>query len=154
MVFAVMHVPRVQGAAVQVGELDLFVGPNYVLSVRHGFEPGFQAVRDRVESEPGLLRLGPGFVFYGPMDQHHSHAHDAVAAVDRVPFFLMMACSIGFFLFPGHFYSVVRAGVDPLVARISKVVPVATIEPSADRAVGLASSPPGSIAPRQEARRP
>lgn len=93
-------------------------------------------------------------VFYGPMDQHHSHAHDAVAAVDRVPFFLMMACSIGFFLFPGHFYSVVRAGVDPLVARISKVVPVATIEPSADRTVELASSPPGSTAPQQEARRP
>jgi NADH-quinone oxidoreductase subunit M len=93
-------------------------------------------------------------VFYGPMDQHHSHAHDAVAAVDRVPFFLMMACSIGFFLFPGHFYSVVRAGVDPLVARISKVVPVATIEPSSDRAVELGSSPPGSTAPQQEARRP
>lgn len=93
-------------------------------------------------------------VFYGPMDQHHSHAHDAVAAVDRVPFFLMMACSIGFFLFPGHFYSVVRAGVDPLVARISKVVPVATIEPSADRAVELGASPPSSTAPRQEARRP
>lgn len=97
-------------------------------------------------------------VFYGPMDQHHSHAHDAVAAVDRVPFFLMMACSIGFFLFPGHFYSVVRAGVDPLVARISKVVPVAAAEPAADRTVELASSHPdstaGSAAQRPEARRP
>lgn len=92
-------------------------------------------------------------VFYGPMDQHHSHAHDAVAAVDRVPFFLMMACSIGFFLFPGHFYSVVRAGVDPLVARISKVVPVATIEPSSDRGVELASPPSGPAGSRQEANR-
>ncbi|MGE3151102.1 MAG: NuoM family protein [Nitrospiraceae bacterium] len=93
-------------------------------------------------------------VFYGPMDQHHSHAHDAVAAVDRVPFFLMMACSIGFFLFPGHFYSVVRSGVDPLVARISKVVPVATIEPSAERTVELAQSPTGAGALRREAGRP
>ena len=93
-------------------------------------------------------------VFYGPMDQHHSHAHDAVSVADRVPFFLMMACSIGFFLFPGHIYSVVRSGVDPLVARISKVVPVATIEPSANRTVELAQSPPAAAASRQEAGRP
>ncbi|MEX5214238.1 MAG: NADH-quinone oxidoreductase subunit M [Nitrospiraceae bacterium] len=93
-------------------------------------------------------------VFYGPMDQHHSHAHDAVAAVDRVPFFLMMACSIGFFLFPGHFYSVVRSGVDPLVARISKVVPVAAVEPSAERTVELVQSMTGAGSLRPEAGRP
>ena len=67
-VFAVLHVPRIAGDDVQVGELDLFVGPNYVLSVRHGFEPGFQAVRARVEAEPDLLRVGAGFVFYALMD--------------------------------------------------------------------------------------
>jgi magnesium transporter len=67
-VFAVLHVPRPAGEDIQVGELDLFVGRNYVLSVRHGFDPGFQAVRDRVESEPGLLRVGAGFVFYALMD--------------------------------------------------------------------------------------
>jgi magnesium transporter len=53
---------------VEVGELDLFVGPNYVLSVRHRFEPGFQAVRQRAEREPQLLRAGSGFVFYALMD--------------------------------------------------------------------------------------
>jgi NADH-quinone oxidoreductase subunit M len=93
-------------------------------------------------------------VFYGPMDQHHSHAHDAVAVADRVPFFLMMACSIGFFLFPGHFYSVVRSGVDPLVARISQVVPVATSEPSAERTLELAQSPPAAATSHQETERP
>ena len=67
-VFAVLHVPQLRGTGVHVGELDLFVGPNYVLSVRHGFEPGFQAVRDRVEAEPDLLRVGAGFVFYALMD--------------------------------------------------------------------------------------
>jgi magnesium transporter len=51
-----------------VGELDLFVGRNYLLSVRHGFERGFQAARARAEAEPGLLELGAGFVLYALMD--------------------------------------------------------------------------------------
>src|SRR5688572_3083094 len=55
-VFAVLHVPQLRGTGVHLGELDLFVGRNYVLSVRHRFEPGFQAVRDRVENEPDLLK--------------------------------------------------------------------------------------------------
>ena len=67
-IFAVLHVPQLRGADVDVGELDIFVGRNYVLSVRHRFEPGFQAVRDRVETEPDLLRVGSGFVLYALMD--------------------------------------------------------------------------------------
>ena len=67
--FTVLKVPQLRdGELGELGELDLFVGPNYVLSVRHGTEPGFQAVRDRAEAEPGLLRVGAGFVFYALMD--------------------------------------------------------------------------------------
>ena len=67
-VFAVLHVPQLRGDEVDVGELDLFVGRNYVLSVRHRFEPGFQAVRHRVEADPEMLAKGAGFVFYALMD--------------------------------------------------------------------------------------
>ncbi len=84
-----------------------------------------------------LFRMMRG-VFYGAMDQHYAHARDAVAFVDRLPFVLMMSCSIWFFLSPGHFYSVVRAGVDPLVARITKVVPVAESAPPAGPVAGSA----------------
>jgi len=66
--FVVIQVPMLVGDEIEVREVDLFVGRNYVLSVRHGFEPGFQAVRDRAESEPELLRHGSGFVFYAIMD--------------------------------------------------------------------------------------
>ncbi len=66
--FAALHVPIVKGDEIEVGELDLFVGPNYVLTVRHRFEPGFQAVRDRAEKEPHLLKRGAGYVFYALMD--------------------------------------------------------------------------------------
>ncbi len=64
-------------------------------------------------------------LFYGPMDQKYSHSHDAVATIDRLPLLLMIAVSIGYGIFPGHLYSVVRSGVDPLVARITHVVPLA-----------------------------
>jgi magnesium transporter len=66
--FVVMHVPQLRGEELEVGELDVFVGSNYVLSVRHGFEPGFQAARARAEREPGLLAAGSGFVLYVLMD--------------------------------------------------------------------------------------
>ena len=66
-VFAVLH--NVQFAdELQVGEVDLFVGRNYVLSVRTNAEPGFREVRARCEREPDLLKHGSGFVFYALID--------------------------------------------------------------------------------------
>ena len=66
--FVVLQVPHLGDDDMHVGEVDLFVGRNYVLSVRHNTEVGFQAVRDRAQADPDLLRLGPGFVFYALMD--------------------------------------------------------------------------------------
>ena len=67
-VFCVLRTVQMKGEEIQCGEVDIFVGPNFVLSVRHDTEPGFQAVRDRAESEPELLKHGAGFVFYALMD--------------------------------------------------------------------------------------
>jgi magnesium transporter len=53
---------------VDFGELHLFVGPNFVLTVRHGESPDLSAVRRRVEDEPDLLRLGPEAVLYAVLD--------------------------------------------------------------------------------------
>ena len=67
--FVVVQVPELRGGdEVHVGELDVFAGPNYVLSVRHGFERGFQQARARAEADPELLKLGAGFVLYALMD--------------------------------------------------------------------------------------
>ncbi|MEQ6290205.1 magnesium/cobalt transporter CorA [Vogesella sp. GCM10023246] len=51
-----------------VGEVDIFVGPNFVLSIRNNTRKGFQSVRDRCEQEPDLLQIGAGFVFYALID--------------------------------------------------------------------------------------
>jgi magnesium transporter len=56
------------GEDLLVGEVDVFVGPNYVLSVRHRTQLGFGAVRTRAEREPELLRHGSAFVFYALID--------------------------------------------------------------------------------------
>ena len=55
-------------AALTDGEVDIFVGPNYILSVRHRTQKGFADVRSRCEREPALLRYGSGFVLYALMD--------------------------------------------------------------------------------------
>jgi magnesium transporter len=66
--FAVLHIVEPLGAEFRVGEIDIFTGPNYVLSVRSHAEKGFQEVRARCEREPELLRQGSGYVLYALMD--------------------------------------------------------------------------------------
>ena len=63
-----MHVVELKGDEIEVGEIDIFVGPNYILTVRQGTEHGFVEVRARAESEPELLAHGSGFVLYALMD--------------------------------------------------------------------------------------
>jgi len=68
-VFAVMHLAEMDDQGeLNIGELSIFVGHNYALSVRNRSRQDFLGVRDRCEREPGLLRLGSGFVFYALMD--------------------------------------------------------------------------------------
>jgi len=67
-VFAVLHIIEIVDGQLQVGEVDIFAGPNYILSVRSRAEKGFREVRARCEREPELLKLGSGFVLYALMD--------------------------------------------------------------------------------------
>lgn len=66
--FAVLHLIEPSPGGYSLGELAIFVGRNYVLSVRRDSSKGFQEVRARCEREPELLRQGPGFILYALMD--------------------------------------------------------------------------------------
>ena len=66
--FAVLHTVEVADGELLVGEVDIFVGRNYVLSVRNRTANGFQDVRARCEREPELLKHGSGYVLYALMD--------------------------------------------------------------------------------------
>jgi magnesium transporter len=54
--------------AAEFGETHLFVGPRYIVSVRHGASLSYSPVRARCEAKPRLLTMGPGFVLYAIMD--------------------------------------------------------------------------------------
>jgi magnesium transporter len=67
-VFIVMQLLEMHDDDVQVGEVAVFVGRNFVLSVRRGSQQNFLGVRERCEREPELLKQGAGFVSYALMD--------------------------------------------------------------------------------------
>jgi len=66
--YAVVHTVEQDGDELRVGEVSIFVGRNYVLSVRNRTEQGFTNVRQRAEREPHLLKHGAGFVLYALID--------------------------------------------------------------------------------------
>jgi len=68
VVFVVMQLLEMHQGDVQVGEVAIFVGHNFVLSVRNGSQQNFLGVRERCEREPELLKQGAGFVSYALMD--------------------------------------------------------------------------------------
>jgi len=59
---------RAPDGKIAFGETHVFVGPGYLVSVRHGASKPYVEVRQRCESAPHLLRKGPGFVLYALMD--------------------------------------------------------------------------------------
>jgi magnesium transporter len=69
--FLVLRPARYVDSAEQVefGEVHLFVGPDFVVSILHAESPNIEAVRERVENEPELLARGPRAVMYAVLDQ-------------------------------------------------------------------------------------
>jgi magnesium transporter len=53
---------------IDFGETHFFLGPNFIVSVRHGSSISYTHVRARCESMPNLLCKGQGFVLYAIMD--------------------------------------------------------------------------------------
>ncbi|MGK5548419.1 magnesium and cobalt transport protein CorA [Streptomyces sp. URMC 127] len=68
--FVVLRAARYLDAQEEVdfGELHVFVGPDFVITVRHGAAPDLSAVRRRMEATPELLSLGPEAVLYAILD--------------------------------------------------------------------------------------
>jgi magnesium transporter len=66
--FAVLQMIEPTNGQFQVGEVAIFAGANYVLSMRSHAQKGFQDVRARCEREPELLRQGSGYVLYALID--------------------------------------------------------------------------------------
>jgi magnesium transporter len=68
--FVVLRTAHMSSSARQLefGETHIFLGRNYVVTVRHGSLRSHIPVRQRCESTPHLMAKGPGYVLYALMD--------------------------------------------------------------------------------------
>jgi magnesium transporter len=66
---------------VDTGEVMVFLGANYVITVRHGEHSGLTDLRSRLQEERDLLRLGPAAVLYAVADYVVDNFVDVASAV-------------------------------------------------------------------------
>lgn len=68
--FVVLRAATYQDATetVSFGEIHVFLGPDFVITVRHSDQPSLKPVRERLEATPELLALGPEAVLYAVAD--------------------------------------------------------------------------------------
>ncbi|WP_411700319.1 magnesium and cobalt transport protein CorA [Conyzicola sp.] len=68
--FVVLRAARYVDAIeeVEFGELHVFIGPNFVITVRHAESPDLSVVRRRLEESPDLLARGTEAVLYAILD--------------------------------------------------------------------------------------
>jgi magnesium transporter len=66
--FIAIHTAQTVGEVIRFGETHLFVGPRYLVTVRHGASRSYAVARARMEREPELLQHGPGAALYAVLD--------------------------------------------------------------------------------------
>jgi len=68
---------------VEFGELHVFIGPGFVVTVRHAESPNLGRVRRRLEGDPQTLRLGPEAVLYAILDEVVDQYGPVVAGLEN-----------------------------------------------------------------------
>ena len=66
--FMVLHTAQLADDQVKFGETHIFLGPRFLVTVRHGYSQSHSKIRARCEAMPQQLAKGPGFAFYTIMD--------------------------------------------------------------------------------------
>jgi magnesium transporter len=66
--FVAVHTAQSVDDKIRFGETHAFLGPRYLVTVRHGASLSYAPVRARVEREPELLSLGPAYGLYAVLD--------------------------------------------------------------------------------------
>ena len=68
---------------VEFGELHVFTGADFVVTVRHAESPNLGLVRRRLERNPDLLGLGPEAVLYAILDEVVDEYEPVVAGLEN-----------------------------------------------------------------------
>ena len=58
-----------EAAEVEIGEVMIFAGSDFLITVRHGAAGGLGDVRERLEDDPELLRRGPAAALHAIVDR-------------------------------------------------------------------------------------
>jgi len=66
--FIVVETAQLVNDEVRFGETHLFVGRNFIITIRHGSSVSYAAVRHKCETSPLRLGLGPGYALYSVID--------------------------------------------------------------------------------------
>jgi magnesium transporter len=68
---------------VEFGEVHMFIGPDFAITIRHAESPDLGHVRKRLESNPKLLALGPLAIMYAVLDQVVDEYSPVVSGVEN-----------------------------------------------------------------------
>ena len=66
--FIVARTAQAEGDHIVYGETHIFIGPNYVVTIRHGSARGHTQLRAQLEASPQQLKHGPDFILHGVLD--------------------------------------------------------------------------------------
>jgi magnesium transporter len=66
--FVVARTARLEGTEIEYGETGIFVGPNHIISVRHGSARAHTELRKHVEASPLMLGHGVDYVLHAILD--------------------------------------------------------------------------------------
>ena len=66
--FIVLHTAQVLGGKIAFGETHLFLGPRFLLTVRHDASLSYAPARKACEQTPELMALGPSYALYAVVD--------------------------------------------------------------------------------------
>jgi magnesium transporter len=68
---------------VEFGEVHIFIGPNFAITVRHAESPDLGRVRKRLEQNPALLGMGPQAVLYAVFDEVVDEYHPVIVGLEN-----------------------------------------------------------------------
>lgn len=66
--FIVARTAQAKGDRILYGETHVFLGPNYVITIRHGSARAHTQLRAQLEASPHQLKHGPDFILHGVLD--------------------------------------------------------------------------------------
>ncbi|MEO8223548.1 MAG: magnesium and cobalt transport protein CorA [Gammaproteobacteria bacterium] len=66
--FIVVDTAQLVNDEVQFGETHVFAGTNFIVTIRHGSSVSYAPVRQKCETAPQRLALGPGYALYSVID--------------------------------------------------------------------------------------